>query len=229
MPYPLRAPQPARRLRDNYLRFMEQPEIRDFTDRGGVVCLACNGRPVEDLCALAELGHTTFGEKYVQEGLPKLKQLQARFPNVRRQYFGKLQTNKIKQVIQHFDHVESVASEREIDHLKKHLTSYAEETKRTFFMEVNIGQEPQKNGVLPANARHLLDYATEKGLPIDGLMGIPPKVLDPKPFFVSLRKLADQLHLPGCQMGFSRDYKEAIALGSTHIRIGTLVFDGTCA
>ncbi|MCC5936527.1 MAG: alanine racemase [Lunatimonas sp.] len=226
MAYLQSLPRPEAVLKENYVRFVESPGIQRFLERGGSICIACNGRPLEDLLVLAELGHQRFGEKYVQEGAKKLQNLYQHYPEIRRQYFGKLQTNKIKQVVTHFDHVESVASKREIDHLVKYRNTNNEFDTKSFFLQVNIGAEPQKNGVSPDRAREVLNYATSKGLQIDGLMGIPPKLQEPKSYFKALRKLADQLALPGCQMGFSKDYKEAIAQGSTHLRIGSLVFDG---
>lgn len=213
-------------LKENYLHFIERPEIQRFTEIGGIICLACNGRPLSDLLVLAEIGHITFGEKYVQEGIPKLNELQTHYPKIRKQYFGKLQTNKIKPIVSNFDHLESVAREKEIDYIVKYLPDPIQREKLSFFLEVNIGNEPQKNGASPKDAVRVLEYAKAKNLQIDGLMGIPPKNMDPKPYFKALRRLADKLGLNGCQMGFSRDYKDAIDLGSTHIRIGTLVFEG---
>jgi uncharacterized pyridoxal phosphate-containing UPF0001 family protein len=144
---------------------------------------------------------------------------------VRCQYFGKLQTNKIKKIVSRFDTLESVASKREIDFLVKYKDQLPFDTK-TFFLEVNIGKEAQKNGVPLEQVDHLLGYATTKDLKISGLMTIPPKWEDPVPFFKQLRKLADQLGLESCQMGFSADYPQAIDCGATHIRIGRLIFEG---
>jgi uncharacterized pyridoxal phosphate-containing UPF0001 family protein len=226
MPYSLAAPQEEKILRENYFKFLKQAIIQSFLKQNGTICLACNGRPVDDLFYLGTLGHITFGEKYVQEGVPKLNALKVEHPQIKKQYFGKLQTNKIKVVLNHFDTIESVASKREIDYLVKYAPKIADFHEKSYFLEVNLGEEPQKNGVFPKEVENVLVYAQDQKLPIAGLMTIPPKHLNPTPFFKRLRSMADQFGLKNCQMGFSKDYKEAIDCGSTHLRIGRLVFAG---
>ncbi|GAB2990666.1 YggS family pyridoxal phosphate-dependent enzyme [Cyclobacterium sediminis] len=224
MAYELSLPQKTEVLRENYFQFIGQPIIDSFLKRGGTICLACNGRPVEDLVFLSSLGHIDFGEKYVQEGVPKLKTLKANHPQIIRQYFGKLQTNKIKAVLQNFDTIESVSSKREIDFLVKYKVP--DGIPKVFFMEVNLGKEPQKNGVFEQEAEDLLIYAQDQKINISGLMTIPPKKDNPIPFFNKLRTMADRFGLEQCQMGFSRDYEMAIDCGSTRLRIGGAVFSG---
>lgn len=226
MAYNLSEPQNHNVLRENYLKFIEQPIVNDFLKNMGTICLACNGRPADDLAYLTTLGHITFGEKYVQEGVPKLKLLKQIHPHVKRQYFGKLQTNKIKSVIINFDSIESISSKREIDYILKYKHIIDGFSKKQFFLEVNLGEEPQKNGVVPKDAEKTLNYARENKLEISGLMTIPPKTLNPIPFFKRSRTMADEFDMKYCQMGFSKDYKEAIDCGSTHLRIGRLIFGG---
>jgi len=226
MAYELALPLKTEILRENYLKFIGQPIIENFLKGGGTICLACNGRPVEDLVCLSTLGHIDFGEKYVQEGIPKLKALKDIHPHIRRQYFGKLQTNKIKSVLTHFDTIESVSSKREIDFLVRQHAVVEESSPKLFFLEVNLGKEPQKNGVLPHGAEELLVHAQNQKLNISGLMTIPPKNENPVPFFKQLREMVDLFGLKHCQMGFSRDYEMAIDCGTTRLRIGGAVFSG---
>jgi hypothetical protein len=226
MAYELAPPQKKEILKENYFKFIKQPIVENFLKKGGTICLACNGRPVEDLAFLSSLGHIDFGEKYVQEGIPKMKALKAVHPHIRRQYFGKLQTNKIKSVLTYFDTIESVSSKREIDFLVKHKALVGGGYPKLFFLEVNLGKEPQKNGVLPSGAEEVLAYAQNKNLILSGLMTIPPKNENPAPFFKRLRGMVDQYGLKHCQMGFSKDYEKAIDYGSTRLRIGGAVFIG---
>jgi hypothetical protein len=224
MAYELALPQKTEILRENYFKFIEQPIIENFLKRGGTICLACNGRPVEDLAYLSTLGHIDFGEKYVQEGIPKLKALKDIHPHIRRQYFGKLQTNKIKSVVTHFDTIESVSTKREIDFLVKYQALVGVGNPKLFFLEVNLGKEPQKNGALPQEVEELLMHAQSKKLIVSGLMTIPPKMEDPVPYFKKLREMANLFGLKHCQMGFSKDYEMAIDCGTTRLRIGGAVF-----
>jgi uncharacterized pyridoxal phosphate-containing UPF0001 family protein len=211
-------------LVSSYLSFFSQPEIQEFLNCGGKVFAATEGRSVQQIRMLLEAGHIHFAEKYLQEAETKYPSLKIEYPNLHLNYFGKLQTNKIPRIVQLFDTVESVSRTGEVDCIKKEMQK--KPIKATeFFVQWNIGNEPQKNGVSENQLAYLLDYCSAKEFPITGLMIIPPKFDDPRAYFTKARSVADKFGIEKCQMGFSEDYKIAIESGSNQIRIGRLFFD----
>lgn len=208
-------------LRERYFTFMNQPCIKHFISAGGKVTIAAEARDAQQVHVLAAAGHQYFAEKYWQESEKKYMHLDT----MQLHYFGVLQTNKIRRILQHFHHVEGIASLRQADTIHRLLKETDNPIKtREFFIQLNVGKEPSKNGVAPELAADLIEHCLIMNLPITGLMAIPPKAEAPAPYFKALRKLADHYGLPHCQMGFSRDYSVAIDCGATHIRIGTAIW-----
>jgi pyridoxal phosphate enzyme (YggS family) len=168
-------------------------------------------------------GQRIFGENRVQEAMAKFPQLKAEFPDLVLHLIGPLQTNKVKDAIALFDVIETVDRPKLAEKL-------AEEMHRTgkrprFYIQVNIGNEPQKAGVAPHDVSALLALSRDDyRLPIVGLMCIPPAGQDPMPFFTQMAGLARQYHLPILSQGMSGDYPAAIAAGATHVRVGTAIF-----
>ena len=168
-------------------------------------------------------GQRIFGENRVQEAMAKFPQLKAEFPDLVLHLIGPLQTNKVKDAIALFDVIETVDRPKLAEKL-------AEEMHRTgkrprFYIQVNIGNEPQKAGVAPHDVSALLALSRDDyRLPIVGLMCIPPAGQDPMPFFMQMAALARQHHLPILSQGMSGDYPAAIAAGATHVRVGTAIF-----
>jgi pyridoxal phosphate enzyme (YggS family) len=168
-------------------------------------------------------GQRIFGENRVQEAMAKFPQLKAEFPDLVLHLIGPLQTNKVKDAIALFDVIETVDRPKLAEKL-------AEEMHRTgkrprFYIQVNIGNEPQKAGVAPHDVSALLALSRDDyRLPIVGLMCIPPAGQDPMPFFTQMAALARQHHLPILSQGMSGDYPAAIAAGATHVRVGTAIF-----
>lgn len=212
------------RLLRRYDRFMAHPAVRGFVAGGGRVFLATEGRPAEPLAALIAAGHRWFAEKYVQEAAGKWPPLRALAADLVLNDFGRLQTNKAGAALALFDAVESVDRPNLVDALARRIGGGVRT--RRFCLQVNLGREPQKGGVAPEEADHLLRRARdEAGLPIAGVMAIPPQADAPEPHFQWLRAFADRHGLEGCVMGMSRDFETAIANGATAIRIGRAVFD----
>lgn len=212
---------PFEPLQERYFNFMNQPIIRHFIGAGGLVTIAAEARDYSQVNALACAGHRHFAEKYWQESEKKYVHPH----NLQLHYFGVLQSNKIRRIMQHFHHVEGIASMRQADIVARLLKEEASSlTTKEFFVQLNIGKEPNKNGIAPEMAPDLIEYCLILNLPITGLMAIPPKADAPAPHFKALRKLADYYGLPHCQMGFSNDYSIAIDCGATHIRIGTAIW-----
>jgi len=175
---------------------------------------------VEELLAA---GHRNFGENRVQEAAAKFPALKERYPDLRLHLIGPLQTNKVRQAAALFDVIETLDRPRLAEAL-------AAETARTgrripCLIEVNIGAEPQKAGISPAETAAFLEACRGQwGLDITGLMCIPPAGEDPLPHFRRLSALARELGLADLSMGMSGDYADAIACGATEIRVGTALF-----
>ena len=174
-------------------------------------------QPAEKLREAAEAGQRAFGENYAQE----LRDKSAALAEVEWHFLGALQTNKVK----------LVAGRAALIHTCDRLALAQEIAKRApaggqrVLLEVNIGGEPQKAGVLPGEAAALLDQVRAlSGLRCEGLMCIPPAEGDPRPHFAALRELAVRLQLAELSMGMSADYALAIEEGATLVRVGTAIF-----
>jgi pyridoxal phosphate enzyme (YggS family) len=168
-------------------------------------------------------GQRVFGENRVQEALEKFPALRAEFPDLTLHLIGPLQTNKVKEVVAHFDVIETVDRPRLAEALAREMERMGR--RPPCLIEVNTGEEPQKAGVLPAAAdAFIADCRDRLGLPIGGLMGIPPNGEEPSPHFALLREIARRHDLPVLSMGMSADFETAIRFGATHVRVGTAIF-----
>jgi len=168
-------------------------------------------------------GHRVFGENRVQEAQVKYPALRESFPDLKLHLIGPLQTNKVKDAVALFDVIESVDRPRLAEAL-------AREMKRTgrrlpCLVEVNTGEEAQKSGVMPAAADDFIIECRDRlGLPIVGLMCVPPLDEEPSPHFALLREIARRTGLDLLSMGMSADFETAIRFGATHVRVGTAIF-----
>jgi PLP dependent protein len=175
---------------------------------------------IEELIAV---GQQDFGESRVQEALEKWPPLLARNPGVRLHCIGRLQSNKAAEAVKLFDTIHSVDRPSLLDALVK----AAREVGRvpTVYVQVNIGEEEQKGGCAIAEVGKLVDAVRETPMPLGGLMAIPPLGVEPGPFFALLAKLAEDNGVTGLSMGMSSDFKPAVMLGATAVRIGTALFE----
>ena len=180
-------------------------------------------QPQERVTAVLEAGHRVFGENRVQEASGKWPEFRERFPETELHLIGPLQTNKVRQAVDLFDAIHSV----DRDKLARRLADVFAETGRPLpsFIQVNTGEEPQKAGCLPADTDAFVRTCREEyGLPVAGLMCIPPVEEEPSLHFALLKKIAERNGLTGLSMGMSGDFERAIALGATHVRIGSAIF-----
>ena len=177
---------------------------------------------VDSVQAALDAGQRVFGENRVQEAAAKFPELKARYPDLELHLIGPLQTNKAREAVALFDVIESVDRERLARELAKEMARAGRHPR--LYVQVNIGEEPQKAGVAPAELDALLEACRGLGLAIEGLMCIPPVDQPPAPFFARLRELAARHALPVASMGMSGDYAEAIAQGATHVRVGSAIF-----
>ena len=176
----------------------------------------------EAIVPLLEAGHRSFGENRVQEAEAKWPELRERFPDLRLHLIGQLQSNKAEEAVALFDAIHSVDRPSLVAALGKAI---AKSVRRpACFVQINIGDEPQKGGCPTAELPALLDQCREAGLDIAGLMCIPPADVEPAPYFALLAKLARRHDLPGLSMGMSSDFETAVMTGATHVRVGTALF-----
>ena len=216
-------------IADNYKRFMNDPTILRFVERNGRVFIATEGRSAELIAALYRLGHRFFSEKYVQESAMKWSRLKAEYPDVTINFFGSSQRNKLRKLVRLFDVIESVDRPSVAHVLRRILNEESPASMRYFLVQLNVGREPQKRGVSPEGAQDLIDLCLDLGLPLRGLMAIPPQSEDPAPHYQRLRRLADLNGLAECHMGMSGDFRKAIEAGATAIRVGQAIFTNTGA
>lgn len=191
-------------------------------DAVALVCVSKNF-DAEAIAPILAAGERIFGENKVQEAAEKWPALRARYPDLQLHLIGPLQSNKAEQAVEIFDVIETIDRPK----IALALAAAARKLNRTpeFFVQVNIGEEPQKSGVLPGDLGELLGFCRdEAGLKISGLMCIPPVDQLASPFFAMLKKLAAQQGVQKLSMGMSGDFELAIQLDATHVRVGSAIF-----
>ena len=179
-------------------------------------------QPNDRVEAVLNEGHRVFGENRVQEALGKWPNFCTRFDAVELHLIGPLQTNKTRTAMELFQAIHSVDRPK----LANTLARLAQELGfcPDVFLQVNTGEEPQKAGVLPADADGFAAECRALDLPVRGLMCIPPADEDPTLHFSQLAEIAARNGLTGLSMGMSSDFEKAIAFGATHIRVGSAIF-----
>lgn len=178
--------------------------------------------PAEGIVPLLEAGQRVFGENRVQEAQAKWPALRDRYAGVALHLVGQLQSNKAADAVATFDAIHSIDRSSLVQALGKALA--ATDKRPDCFLQVNIGDEPQKGGCAIADLPGLLAEAREAGLPVIGLMAVPPADTEAAPYFALLAKLAKDTGLDRLSMGMSGDYETAAMLGATHVRVGTALF-----
>ncbi len=180
-------------------------------------------QPLDRVEAVLAAGHRLYGENRVQEAAGKWPALRERFPDVTLHLIGPLQTNKIRQALDLFDAIETVDRPKLARKLADEIQ--ARGASPTLFVQINTGEEPQKAGTLPAEAdAFIAECRGPLGLPIAGLMCIPPIDEEPAPHFALLAKIAERNGLAELSMGMSGDFESAISLGATYVRVGSAIF-----
>ena len=176
----------------------------------------------EAIAPLLEQGHRVFGENRVQEAQEKWPALCDQYNGVELHMVGQLQSNKAEDAVQLFDCIHSLDRKS----LLKALAKAMDKTGRQVpcFVQVDVGEEPQKGGCPVADLPSFLASARDMDVPLAGLMCVPPLDIEPAPFFGLLAKLAADNGLRGLSMGMSGDYETAVMLGATHVRVGSALF-----
>ncbi|MGN6496802.1 MAG: YggS family pyridoxal phosphate-dependent enzyme [Tsuneonella sp.] len=171
---------------------------------------------------LIEAGQGVFGENRVQEAQDKWPELRERHPEVALHLVGQLQSNKAADAAALFDCIHSLDRPSLVTALAKAFDKLGRQV--PCFVQVDIGEEPQKGGCAIGDLPALLAEARAADLPLIGLMCVPPAGIEAAPFFALLDKLARDHDLAGRSMGMSGDFETAIMLGATHVRVGTALF-----
>ena len=179
-------------------------------------------QPNERVAAVLDEGHRVFGENRVQEAAGKWPAFRERYDGISLHLLGPLQTNKARQAMELFQVIHSVDRPK----VAQTIARLAQEMGHCpeIFLQINTGEEEQKAGVMPAEADAFVAEARALDLPVRGLMCIPPVEEEPSLHFALLAKMAERNGLTGLSMGMSGDFESAIALGATHIRVGSAIF-----
>jgi len=204
----------------NFLRIKNQ--ICDLNPNTKLIAVS-KGQSMDKIKFLIDSGHLDFGENKVQEASLKWTDTLNNNKNINLHLIGGLQSNKAKDAFKIFNYIHSLDSEKLArifsDLEKKELK------KIKYFIQVNIGDEPQKNGIKLSLVSDFVRYCLKDlNLNILGLMCIPPVNVSPESFFKKLKKLNEDSSLKDLSMGMSDDFAIAIKLGSTHVRVGTSIF-----
>jgi PLP dependent protein len=193
-------------------------------DRSSVTLVAVSKTFEADaVVPVIEAGQRAFGENRVQEAKAKWPPLLAKYPGLALHLIGPLQSNKTREAVALFDAIHSVDRPSLCEALAREFKS--QKRRPQLFVQLNTGEEPQKSGIAPAEADAFIASCREKyGLPISGLMCIPPVHDAPAPHFALTAKIAARNGLKNLSMGMSADFAIAISLGATHVRIGSAIF-----
>ena len=168
-------------------------------------------------------GHRSFGENRVQEAMGKWPEIRASVSDIELRLIGPLQSNKAREAVQTFDVIETIDREKILRAVVSEMRK--QQKSMDLFVQVNIGEEPQKSGIPPSDLDEFMKFAKSIAAEsICGLMCIPPADEPPAPYFALLAKFAKRHGLTQLSMGMSNDYEVAVALGATHIRVGSAIF-----
>jgi pyridoxal phosphate enzyme (YggS family) len=205
---------------DNFKVIKE--EIFNLNPISNVIVVTKN-RTFDTILPIIKSGHLHFGENKVQEAKEKWSAFLQNNKNIQLHLIGKLQSNKAKDAFVLFDFIHTLDNEK----LAKKFSDLEFNSKRKikYFIQINIGDEIQKNGINQSSATEFANFCiSDLKLNIIGLMCIPPMNLDPRSFFEQMQKLNINNNMSELSMGMSSDYKEALHYGSTYIRIGSAIF-----
>ena len=197
-------------------------EIEQLLYKPNLIVVTKN-QTIDKIYPFLDAGHIHFGENKVQEAVQKWSNTLKNNSKVKLHLIGKLQSNKAKDAFDLFDFIHTLDSEK----LAKILSSLENNSERKikYFIQVNIGNEIQKNGIDQLSVGEFMDFCCrDLKLDIVGLMCIPPLNLDPIPFFKKMQDLKIINNLNELSMGMSSDYKQALSYGATYIRIGSSIF-----
>lgn len=171
---------------------------------------------------ILNLGQIHFGENRIQEAIAKWPNLKELYPKTQLHFIGNIQSNKVNNIINLFDYVHSLDSKKLVEEFSKYEKKNKKNIK--YFIQINLGDEVQKSGINIASFEDFFNFCKLAELNVVGLMCIPPINKPVENFFSLLKNLADKYNINNLSMGMSNDYKQAMLLGSTWVRIGSKIF-----
>ena len=177
---------------------------------------------IDHIFPLIDYGHIDYGENKVQEAIEKWSDIKIKNSKIKLHLIGKLQTNKVKIAIKLFDFIHSLDSEKLAKKIAEEQVK--QNLKPKIFIQINIGDEPQKSGILKDNLLEFYNFSKKLGLDIVGTMCIPPFDKNTSKYFSEMSNLNKKINLQEISMGMSSDYLNAIEHNSTYLRIGTNIF-----
>ena len=177
---------------------------------------------LEHIMPLVEYGHLDFGENKVQEAIEKWTDVKIKNDKINLHLIGKLQTNKVKFAVKIFDYIHSLDNEK----LAKKISEEQEKQnkKPKIFIQINLGEEVQKSGIVKENLLDFYKFTKDLNLNVIGLMCIPPFEEDSSQYFSKMSELSQIINLNDLSMGMSSDYLNALEYKSTYLRIGSNIF-----
>lgn len=209
-------------LEDIRARIARSARIAGRDPQDIVLVAVSKTHPPEAIAPLLAAGQRVFGENRVQEAEAKWPALREEWPDAQVHLVGQLQSNKADEAVALFDCIHSLDRPSLVTALGKAMAKAGR--KVPCFIQVNIGAEEQKGGCAIADLPALLTLAREAGIPVAGLMCVPPAGIEAAPFFALLAKLAADHGLAQLSMGMSDDFETAVLLGATHVRVGSALF-----
>ena len=206
-------------VKSNVREVFEKKQLKIFPQ----IIAVAKTFPFNEIEPLLKIGHLHFGENKIQEAESKWSGIKDKYQNLQLHMLGKLQTNKAKKAVKLFDYIHSLDNEKLAKKINDHEKELDKKVK--LFIQVNLGMEEQKSGILLSDLVNFYNYCTkELSLNIIGLMCLPPFDSDSNKYFKTLKKSSEKLNLIDLSMGMSSDYEQAMLNGSTYLRLGTLIF-----
>ena len=177
---------------------------------------------IDHILPLIQYGHSDFGENKVQEAIEKWTDIKNQNKNIRLHLIGKLQTNKVKFAVKIFDYIHSLDNEKLAKKIAEEQVK--QNVKPKIFIQINLGNESQKSGIIKENLLDFYNFSKDLGLNIIGIMCIPPFDEDSTKYFSQMSELNEMINLTELSMGMSSDYLNAIEYKATYLRIGSNIF-----
>ena len=206
-----------------FIKDFEKSVLKNKRDIQEIELIAVSKRKsVDDINSIIIEGHTSFGENQLQEIITKWPQLRIQNSNTKLHFIGSIQSNKLIDIINYCDIIHTIDRQKLLP-----IISRVDKTilkNKSFFVQINTGDELQKSGVYLDYAEEFLQQCKNNEIKINGLMCLPPEKESPAKHFQIMQSLAKNNNIKNLSMGMSNDYEIALKYGSTHIRIGTAIF-----
>jgi len=210
-------------LYKEFLRNFEKEIIQSKRNLEEVELIAVSKRKsVNNIFPIIKAGQLSFGENQLQEVKQKWPVIKDEYHNIKLHFIGTIQSKKLEDIINYCDVIHTIDREKLVLIISKLDQSLLQN--KTFFLQINTGNEPQKSGIKLEEAESFIQFCKNSKINIDGLMCLPPENEVPDKHFQILQSLAHNNHIKYLSMGMTDDYQSALKYGSTHIRIGTAIF-----